>query len=129
MEAFDTNVIVRVLVGDEPTQTRKAERAFLHHANGDGVFISLVVLAEVAWVLSAAYEWKRGTIHERLARLARTRGVHFEELDLVEAALSAYQAGKADLADHLIVNKAHSVGAELLTFDKQLGREPGVKLL
>lgn len=47
MAAFDTNVIVRVLVGDDPMQTRKAERAFVSHAGAEGVFVSLVVLAEV----------------------------------------------------------------------------------
>ncbi len=129
MIAVDTNVLVRVLVGDDPAQTKRAERAFVEHTKGGGVFVSLVVLAEVAWVLRAAYEWDRATIHERLARLVRTRGVLFEDLELVEAALAGYRAGKADLADYLIVGKAHSVGAELLTFDKRLAREEGVTML
>ena len=129
MVAFDTNVLVRVLVGDDPAQTRKAERAFVKHAAGEGVFISLVVLAEVAWVLKAAYQWDRATIHERLSRLVRTRGVGVEDLELVEAALAAYLVGQAEVADYLIVGKAHDVGAELLTFDRRLAREDGVTLL
>ncbi|HEY8088559.1 MAG TPA: type II toxin-antitoxin system VapC family toxin [Polyangiaceae bacterium] len=130
MPAFDTNVLVRVLVGDDPAQTRKAERAFVEHAKGpEGVFVSLVVLAEVAWVLAAAYAWDRATIHERLSRLVRTRGVVLEDLDLVEAALESYRAGKADLPDYLIIGKAQSVRADLLTFDKRLARENGVTLL
>jgi predicted nucleic-acid-binding protein len=127
--AFDTNVLVRVLVGDDPVQTKKAERAFLEHARGDGVFVSLIVLAEIAWVLSAAYKWAPAVIHERLSRLVRTRGVSFEDLELVEEALERYRAGKAELADHLVVGKAQSVGAELLTFDKRLARTDGVTLL
>ena len=75
MIAFDTNVLVRVLVGDDPAQTKKAERAFAEHAKGDGVFVSLVVLAEIGWVLSVAYQWDRATIHDRLSRLVRTRAV------------------------------------------------------
>jgi len=128
--AFDTNVLVRVLVGDDPVQTKKAERAFLQHAKGpEGVFVSLVVLAEIAWVLSAAYGWDRATIHERLSRLVRTRGVVLEDLEIVEAALEGYRVGKADLPDYLIAGKAQSIGAELLTFDKRLARENGVTLL
>jgi predicted nucleic-acid-binding protein len=69
--AFDTNVIVRVLVGDDPVQSRKAERAFVTHSAGEGVFVSLVVLGDVSWVLAAAYDWDRATIHERLSRLLR----------------------------------------------------------
>ena len=129
MVAFDTNVLVRVLVGDDPAQTRKAERALVEHAHGEGVFVSLVVLAEIAWVLSAAYQWDRETIHDRVSRLVRTRGLTVEDLELVESALQRYRGGKADLADYLIVGKAQSVGAALLTFDKRLAREDGVKQL
>lgn len=127
--AFDTNVLVRVLVGDDPAQTKKAERAFSDHAKGDGIFVSLVVLAEIGWVLSVAYQWDRVTILDRLSRLVRTRGVLIEDLELVDAALEGYRAGKAELADYLILGKAQGGGAELLTFDKRLGREVGATLL
>lgn len=129
MVAFDTNVVVRLLVGDDPAQTRKAEKIFLQHANGAGVFISLVVLAEVGWVLSAAYSWDRETIHSRIQRLVRTRNVRIEELELVEAALDEYESGKAQLADYLIVGVARAASETLLTFDKKLARSPGVTLL
>lgn len=129
MIAFDTNVLVRVLVGDDPVQTKKAERAFVAHANGDGAFVSLVVLAEVGWVLAAAYEWDRSTIHARMTRLVRTRGIEIEDVELVERALQDYAAGKADLADYLVLGKARAVGAELLTFDRKLAREDGATLL
>jgi len=127
--AFDTNVLVRILVGDDPSQTKRAERAFLEHAKGQGIFVSMVVLAEIAWVLSAAYEWDRATIHGRLSRLVRTRGVILEELELVEGALARYAVGPADFADYLVVAKAQSLGASLLTFDKRLGRIEGARLL
>jgi predicted nucleic-acid-binding protein len=127
--AFDTNVLVRVLVGDDPAQTKKAERAFAEHARGEGIFVSLVVLAEIGWVLSVAYQWDRATTHARLSRLSRTRGVVLEDLELVETALDRYDGGRAELADYLILGKAQSGGARLLTFDKRLGREAGAALL
>ncbi len=130
MAAFDTNVIVRVLVGDDPAQTRQAERAFSAHAAGDGVFVSLVVLAEVSWVLGSTYAWDRGTIHAHLSRLLRTEGVVVEEIELVQAALDAYASGKAGLADYLILGKARTQpGGTLITFDRKLASEHGVKLL
>lgn len=129
MIAFDTNVLVRVLVGDDPAQTRRAERAFVSHANGAGLFVSLVVLAELAWVLTAAYEWDRKTIHGRLLRLTRTRGVTIEQPELVEQALSEYAAGKSDFADYLILGTARRCARGLLTFDRRLGREAGATVL
>ena len=127
--AFDTNVVVRLLVGDDPVQTRKAEKALVEHVNGQGVFISLIVLAEVGWVLSSAYEWDRATIQARVQRLVRTRNVYVEELELVEAALDEYAAGKAQLADYLILGVARASSDALLTFDKKLARSPDVQLL
>ncbi len=130
MAAFDTNVLVRVLVGDDPTQTRKAERAFSSHAAAEGVYVSLVVLAEVSWVLHATYAWDRTTIHAQLSRLVRTGGVVVEELELVQAALEAYASGKAGLADYLILGKARTgPGGALVTFDKNLAREDDVTIL
>jgi predicted nucleic-acid-binding protein len=128
---FDTNVLVRILVGDDPSQTKKAERAFSLHARGAGVFVSLVVLAELAWVLGVAYRWDRATLHGRIALLVRTRGVYVEELELVERALGEYEHGKADLADYLILGRARAQSAtgSLLTFDKKLSRAKGVSLL
>lgn len=129
MVGFDTNVLIRLLAGDDPAQTRKAEKAFVTHATGDGVFVSLVVLAEIGWVLATAYDWPRATIHARVRQLVRTRGVEIEELELVEEALTAYAAGKADLADYLVLGRARRAGGPLLTFDRKLAREDGVTLL
>ncbi len=130
MAAFDTNVLVRVLVGDDPAQTRKAEQAFEAHAADDGVFVSLVVLAEVAWVLEAAYGWDRETIHRQVTLLVRTKGVVVEELELVQTALDEYEGGKAGLADYLILGKARTgPGRALVTFDRKLARTADVTLL
>jgi predicted nucleic-acid-binding protein len=122
-------VFVRILVGDDPAQTKKAERAFVRHANGDGVVLSVVVLCEIAWVLATAYGWDRITVQTRLQRLIRTRGVVVEELEDVEAALDAFAVGKADLADYLIAGHARGEGQELSTFDKRLAREKFATLL
>src|SRR6185436_17818157 len=73
--AFDTNVVVRLLLRDDAAQAKKAEQAFLRHARGDGVFLPLVVLVETVWVLAYTYALDRKAIHEHLRSLIRTRGV------------------------------------------------------
>jgi predicted nucleic-acid-binding protein len=80
-------------------------------------------------VLAAAYEWDRATIHGRVRRPARTRKVVIEALELVERALDEYAAGKAQLADYLILGKARSGAGRILTFDKKLAREEDASLL
>ncbi len=130
MIAFDTNVLVRVLVGDDPQQTKTAERSFLEHTKGDGAHVASIVLCELARVLGRGYGWSRESIHDRLLRLVRTRGVFVEEVELVDTALSSYREGGADLADYLVLGQVRKAGAhELLTFDRRLAREAGVRLL
>lgn len=130
MQAFDTNVLVRVLIGDDPRQTPVAEEAFLRHARGEGVFVSQVVLAELGWVLRSGYGLSRAQVHERLARLVRTRGVFVEAVQVTLDALERYRNGSADLADLLILGRAAQEQATpLLTFDCKLAHEDGAELL
>jgi predicted nucleic-acid-binding protein len=127
---LDTNVVVRLLVGDDPAQTRIAERAFVEHTTADGVFLPIVVLVETAWVLAQGYELSRAVVHERLDRLARTRGVTLENPGVVLEALIDHANGTADLADYVIRASASSAGAlPVLTFDRKLAREEDVELL
>lgn len=126
MVAFDTNVVVRLLLRDDAAQAKKAEQAFLRHARGDGVFVPLVVLVETAWVLAYTYELDRKAIHDQILSLSRTRGVVVDEPDLVQDALDAYAKGSADFADYVILTATRRAGCRtLLTFDRRLGRERG----
>lgn len=75
MEAFDTNVVVRLLVRDDEEQYQRAERVFRRVTAGPGAWLSSVVLAEVAWVLRGAYKFDRATIAAALHRLIAIDGV------------------------------------------------------
>jgi predicted nucleic-acid-binding protein len=125
--AFDTNVVVRLLLRDDAVQAKRAEQAFLRHARGDGVFLPLVVLVETAWVLAYTYELDRKAIHDHLLSLSRTRGVIVDEAELVQDALDTYAKGAADFADYVILATMRRANCRsLLTFDRRLGRERGV---
>ena len=56
MAAVDTNVLVRLLVADDPGQTQRA-LSFLE-ARGP-LWVSTVVLVETVWVLTAVYGWSK----------------------------------------------------------------------
>jgi predicted nucleic-acid-binding protein len=125
---LDTNVVVRLLIGDDPQQTPVAERAFLDAIAGGGVYLPDVVLAEVAWVLRG-YDLDRATRHQLLERLVRTRGVVVDDIDAVIDALDQFRQG-GDLADQLILARATSAGAlPVLSFDRRFSASEGVALL
>ncbi len=128
MRTLDTNVVVRLLIGDDPHQTPIAERAFLAAIASGGVYLPDVVLAEVAWVLRG-YDLARQTRYDRLERLVRSRGVVVDDIDAVIDALEHFRQG-GDLADQLILARAARAGAlPVLSFDQRFSRWEGVELL
>ena len=130
MEAFDTNVVVRLCVRDDEEQYGRAELVFRRAIADAGAWLSKVVLAEVAWVLRIAYKFDRATIAATLYRLFAIDGVHVEDEVATRLALSAFEAGSADFADYLILESARRSGAlPLHTFDERLSRSDGAKLV
>ena len=128
MRTLDTNVVVRLLIGDDPQQTPIAEQAFLAAIASGGVYLPDVVLAEVAWVLRG-YDLERKTRYQLLERLVRTRGVVVDDIDAVIDALEQFRLG-GDLADQLILARAAATGAlPVLSFDRRFSGREGVELL
>lgn len=128
MRTLDTNVVVRLLIGDDPQQTPIAEQAFLDAIASGGIYLPDVVLAEVAWVLRG-YNLERATRYQLLERLVRTRGVVVDDIDAVIDALEQFSQG-GDLADQLILARATNIGAlPVLSFDRRFAASQGVELL
>jgi len=130
VEAFDTNVVVRLIVHDDAEQCRLAEQAFRSAVLSGGAWIASVVLVEVSWVLRVAYKFDRATIAAALRRLSATEGVRLEDSAITELALGAYEGGSADFADVFILESARRHGAlPLRTFDERLSHADGAKLV
>jgi predicted nucleic-acid-binding protein len=128
MLTADTNVWARALLNDEPAQTKKARSALGQARSQDGVFIPLLVLAELSWVLRG--RWEKERVLDALEGLLRARGVTVESSGLARRALESARNGATGFADHLIAEVSFEVGVkEILTFDKAFGRLSGVRCL
>lgn len=126
MLAADTNVWARALLDDDKLQARKARAALAQARSADGVFVPLLVLAELSWVLRA--RWEKEKVLDALDAMLRTRGVLAESPALARKALESAREGAAGFADHLIGEICFAAGAsEIFTFDKAFGRRPRVR--
>lgn len=130
MVVADTNVWARAHLNDHPTQARKARKALAEARGKGGVFVPLLVLAELSWVLRSA-KWERARVLEALEALLQTRGVAVESPGLVREAIEATRAGgTGGFADHLIAQIGFAYGAsEVITFDGKFGKAEHVRRL
>ena len=124
MIGLDTNVLVRLLVADDPAQTRKATRFVEQHCTPEApAFINVVVLVELVWVLASAYTYRPVQIADALERLIAGSDRVTEHHDEVRASLADYRSGRGDFVDILIGHINRTQGCEATaTFDRRAAR-------
>jgi predicted nucleic acid-binding protein len=114
--AIDTNVLVRLVVADDPSQARRARRLF---ERGE-VLVTRTVLLESAWVLASAYRLGPQRISAALRGVLGLEGVVTDAPETIAKALDGYDAG-LEFADALHVAGAARAEA-FATFDERLVR-------
>ena len=118
--ALDTNVLVRLLVNDEPLQ---AEQAAALIDSSAACFVPITVALELEWVLRGAYQLKRDAVIKAFEGLLAIRHLHLEQADQVRQALVWHRQGM-DFADALHLARCEGCGA-LVSFDRQLAQVAG----
>jgi predicted nucleic-acid-binding protein len=128
--ALDTNVLVRFLVQDDPTQGQAAAELVDGLTEQEPGYICREVIVELVWVLERAYKMTRAQIAPAVEGLLTSREFVVEDGDRVGLGLARYGSGGAGFSDRMIL--LASVDADcacLATFDKALARDQGVQLL
>ena len=116
MIAADTNVLVRLLTGDDAKQAAAARSLF---AAGP-IWIAKTVLLETGWLLGSMYGFEEGAVRDALTKLLGLKNVHVEDEPAVAAAL-ALMAHGIEFADALHLS-SRPPGAEFVSFDKSFVR-------
>jgi predicted nucleic-acid-binding protein len=112
--AADTNVVVRLLTGDEPEQTEQARRLF----NTETVFLPKTVILEAEWVLRRLYRLDRTAVIRALTALISLPRVRCEDEAAITQAL-AWSRDGLDFADALHLASSRAV-IRFATFDHAL---------
>lgn len=115
---LDSNVLIRLIVGDDETQQTKAFE-ILHVA--ELVAVGVHTLCEFAWVLHRAYGVDRTDIALAIRRILDMRNVIVSR-PVVEAGLAVLDVG-GDFADGVIAFDGQWLGGEtFVSFDKKAVR-------
>jgi predicted nucleic-acid-binding protein len=128
---LDSNVLIRYIAQDDVHQAELATILVEQHlSEREPGYVSLVVLAEVAWVMVSSYGADRQTVHAVVEGLLSAPQLRVENAEQVWCALRAYAASKADFSDALIAELARDAGCQFTkTFDLTASRHPGFDLL
>jgi predicted nucleic-acid-binding protein len=129
--AVDTNVLVRLLVGDDAAQEARARKLFDGLAESDDrAWISDTVLVELVWTLGRAYDRSREEQLTALTALAGHGSVVLESDAAVRQAMADFERSQADFADCLLAAKAARAGCgQLVTFDRGMKKLPLVLVI
>jgi predicted nucleic-acid-binding protein len=95
--AVDTNIIVRLLVGDDPAQGKQAYDLFSREPE---IFIAKTVILETAWVLQSIYGFPRVDVAVAVRRVAGLPNAVVENAKQLARALDLVGLG-LDFADAL----------------------------
>jgi predicted nucleic-acid-binding protein len=113
MISIDTNVLIRLLTGDDKEQAAKAKHLFAR----EHIYITKTVMLETEWVLRYAYEFKAGDIADAFTKLLGQQNVVVEDAHHIVQAIILLQNGM-DFADAL--HLARSQNYVFATFDRKL---------
>ena len=126
MRAADSNVLIRLITGDDAKQTRAAGQ-FIEK----GAWVSILAIGETAWVLRKVYKQNAAAIASAVQMLLDHESLILQDSETVEAALKLYRSRPAlGFSDCLMLHLARKAGhLPLGTFNRALGRVEGAQKL
>jgi predicted nucleic-acid-binding protein len=121
MKGIDANTLIRYLTQDDPVYSRKANELIDNKLSGENPgYVSLVTLAEVAWVLKKRYGTKPLEIADVIERLLAIDNLLLQNEQQVYEAMIAVKTGEGRFADALICALGSWAGCSAtLTFDNR----------
>ena len=119
MRAVDTNVLVRLLVGDDTKQLPAAE-TFV----AVGAWVPQLAVAEAMWVLASVYGQRPDAIADAVEMLLDHQQLTIQGAETVAAALTVFRRHPSvGFTDCLLLEVARKAGhVPLGTFDRGLSK-------
>ena len=131
MIGLDTNVVLRLLLGDDSAQTMRAAK-FIQQAKRleTKVIITLAVVLELEWVLRSSAKMNKAEVLSIFNLLLDSYDIEIDSEKVLEQALHIYENAASDFAECLFLAQYQRMGCNtMLTFDAKAARMTGVELV
>ena len=124
MIGLDTNLLLRYLAQDDPTQSRRATEIIEHRlTEQEPGFVSLVCILEVVWVLKSLFKRTRQQIANDIEMLLAADTLEVQNEQEVYSAVVALRHGTGTFEDALIGSLGIWRGCSAtLTFDEDAAK-------
>lgn len=117
----DTNLFLRYLTNDVPTQADHVERILRRAAMGEIRLITNgLVIAEIVWTLESFYKLPRPDIRDKILAILNTPGLEIANGHLILQAIEYYVEENIDFIDAYNATWMLSQGIDTIyTFDRK----------
>jgi predicted nucleic-acid-binding protein len=130
MTGLDTNVLVRFFVQDDAAQFERADSLMQSLSVANAGYISLIVLAEFAWVLRTNYDVSKAQFIDYIRQLLDSPQILIENESALKQGLSRFLISNADFADCVIERVCSLAGcSQTMTFDAKAAKSAGMILI
>ena len=113
------NVILQFLTKDPPEMGERSARLMAKAERGEvSLYISLLVLAEVIWVLKSFYRYSMTAIAHVIISLVSAPGIEIDNRELIIRAVELARDRNVDFANAHPALQAAGRGERVCTFDE-----------
>lgn len=120
---IDTNIILRLLIGDVLPQLEKSRKIFqkIEEKKASGS-VSILVINELIWILEHFYEKKRQDFIPQILKLISLKNIKILEIKKKELILilRKFEKTSFDFTDLYLFYFAEKLNSQLISFDKKL---------
>lgn len=126
MKILDTNVIVRFLLNDHPTQSQAAKKLLENPL--ENLLLLDIVIAEIIWLLTSYYKFPKQDVIEKIKSILNLEKIQVNK-EVIYGALMFYQTNTIDFIDAYLAayctQKKNTKG--VYSFDKDLDKIKAIK--
>ncbi|MCV3766136.1 PIN domain-containing protein [Rhizobium sp. TRM95796] len=131
MIGLDTNILLRLVLKDDPVQTELAVRLVAGLSKENPGYVNCITLLEFTWYLRRRLKLERRLVADTVFSLLQAEDLVFEDEELIGAVLMRMSDTSVEFADTIIALRNKRDGCPTTrTFDTAAARQlPEMELL